>query len=412
VKLSVLYIVYWGASEPLGQSLVLPAVRELARLGAELTLVTFEKPADLERRDEMDRIGAMLSAEGVRWLPLRYHKRPKAPATLYDVARGVACGLALRFKGQFDIVHARTFVGGLMGMALAPLIGARLIYHNEGFYPDEQVDSGVWRENSAPHRLAKHLEARMYARADGIIAMSHRGRRQIEVMPEVARRGTPVVVVPSCVDLELFRCINSPLLLDDRLRLVYSGSVGGRYILDRIGRFAAVSMGIFPDLHLQVLTRADRGLVGTMLKVGGLPDERWSVESASYWEMPGRLEGSSAGLSFLASGLSEHGGSPTKVGEYWAMGLPIVTTPNNSDMDEIIRRERVGVVVRGHADQDYQQAARELRELLQDPELESRCRRAAEKHYSLESACEQQIRLYGQLLERPIPVLRRRSREQ
>jgi len=45
----VLYLVYWGAAEPLGQSLVLPAVKRLARLGVDLSLVTFEKPKDLER---------------------------------------------------------------------------------------------------------------------------------------------------------------------------------------------------------------------------------------------------------------------------------------------------------------------------------------------------------------------------
>ncbi len=74
----MLYIAYWGAAEPLGQSLVLPAVERLASLGAEITLVTFEKPADLERRDQIDQIRESLDSCGVRWLPLRYHKRPKA----------------------------------------------------------------------------------------------------------------------------------------------------------------------------------------------------------------------------------------------------------------------------------------------------------------------------------------------
>ncbi len=40
----ILYLVYWGAGEPLGQALVLPSVKRLAQLGARITLVTFEKP--------------------------------------------------------------------------------------------------------------------------------------------------------------------------------------------------------------------------------------------------------------------------------------------------------------------------------------------------------------------------------
>ncbi|HXF39137.1 MAG TPA: glycosyltransferase, partial [Blastocatellia bacterium] len=86
-----------------------------------------------------------------------------------------------------------------------------------------------------------------------------------------------------------------------------------------------------------------------------------------------------------------------KIGEYWAMGLPVVTTPNVSDTDEIIRRERVGVVVRENSDDAYRSAARELKALLEDEELAARCRRAAEDHYSLDRACDRQFDLYRDL---------------
>ena len=79
------------------------------------------------------------------------------------------------------------------------------------------------------------------------------------------------------------------------------------------------------------------------------------------------------------------------------MGLPVVTTPNVSDTDEIIRRERVGVIVKGHTDGDYRRAARQLRSLLADGDLAIRCRRAAETHYALPPACERQFQLYKEL---------------
>src|SRR5438552_1659254 len=140
----VLYIVYWGAAEPLGQSLVLPAVRRLAEMGVDLTLVTFEKPQDLARREEIAHIRGALNQRGVRWVPLRYHKRPKVPATAFDFVQGCVRSIASHLGARPDIIHARTFVGGLMGLALTPVLRAKLIYHNEGFYPDEQVDGGVW----------------------------------------------------------------------------------------------------------------------------------------------------------------------------------------------------------------------------------------------------------------------------
>lgn len=409
----VLYIVYWGAAEPLGQSLVLPAVKKLAALGANLTLVTFEKPADAANRDEMARIGSSLEESNVRWIPLRYHKHPKWPATAFDMTHGWVRGIIERMRVKPDIVHARTFIGGLIGLALAPVIGAKLVYHNEGFYPDEQVDGGVWTANSVPHRLAKSLEQRLYARADGIMAMSHRGKYVIESLPAVARNRTPVIVVPSCVDLERFRWNGSrPDVPPVSLRLVYIGSVGARYLLDKIGRFAAV---IFRDVlpgHLRILTKADLGLVRSMLTMGGLSAEHWSVGSVPHAAMPEQLAQQHAGLFFLAQGLSEHGCSPTKIGEYWAMGLPVITTPNVSDTDDIIRCRRVGVIVREHSDAEYRRAGEELRSLLNDPELPRRCRQAAEMHYALEPACQRQMDLYDRVLAGTMPAPARAAKSE
>lgn len=150
--------------------------------------------------------------------------------------------------------------------------------------------------------------------------------------------------------------------------------------------------------HLRVLSQTQPETIKTILAKSGLPDTAWSLESFPHSQMPEQFAQSDAGLFFLTQGISEHGCSPTKIGEYWAMGLPVITTPNVSDTDDIIRRERVGVVVNGHTDEEYARALAELRSLLKDDQLPARCRRAAEIHYALEPACERQISLYHSLL--------------
>jgi glycosyltransferase involved in cell wall biosynthesis len=260
------------------------------------------------------------------------------------------------------------------------------------------VDGGVWQADSAPHRLAKFLDARVYANADGVIALSNRAKAVIETFPVVRRNKAPVVVVPSCVDLERFRV--SAHGLDDQsagLRFVYIGSIGKRYILDKIGSFVAAAMEK-GSAHLRVLTQYEPAKVKSMLNAGGLSDNAWSADRIPHAEMPEELARHHAGLHFLPQGLSDHGGSPTKIGEYWATGLPVVVTPGIGDTEEIIRRDRAGVVVTGHSEAAYQRAVSELKLLLADRELPTRCRRVAEKHYSLGSACESQISLYHELV--------------
>jgi glycosyltransferase involved in cell wall biosynthesis len=251
-----------------------------------------------------------------------------------------------------------------------------------------------------PHRIAKFLEQRLYSRADGIVALSHRAKKAIDSLPQVQRKATPVIVVPSCVDLNHFRFSEAkPERERDLLRFVYNGSVGGRYILDRIGRFVVAASRETRRVHLRVLSRAEPELVASMLNTGNLSGDLWSLHSVPYSAVPGELTDHQAGLSFLTQGISEHGCSPTKIGEYWAVGMPVITTPNVSDTDDIIRRERVGVIVQEHSDDAYLSAIKELQRLLKDPELASRCRRAAETHYALEPACERQLALYRDIVQ-------------
>lgn len=393
----VLYIAYWGALEPLGQSLVVPAVLRLAQLGVSLTLMTFEKPADLANAAAVSRQREVFVSAGVEWHPLRYHKTPKWPATALDGALAVLKALRLRMSGRFDVIHARTFVAGPMGYVIARLLGARFVYHNEGFYPDEQVDGGVWKEGSRVHRLARGVEAFLYDHADGLIALSDRAREILLARPGVQAAKTPVIVVPSAVDLAAFQPPPQVREPPSAMNLVYLGSVGLRYRLDDAGRFVAALRKIQPKATLTVVSRADRALVESMLDHSGLPREAWTLKELAHSDVPAELQRHDAGLFFLTEGLSEHGCSPTKIGEYWACGLPVVTTPNVSDTDAIVRNQRVGVVVRCREAGAFERAAGELVDLVEDRELGRRCREAAENAYSLESSCLRQLNLYAQL---------------
>jgi hypothetical protein len=69
-----------------------------------------------------------------------------------------------------------------------------------------------------------------------------------------------------------------------------------------------------------------------------------------------------------------------------------------SDTDEIVHRERVGVIVKEHSEAGYREAARTLRAVLEDVDLGARCRHAAESHYALEPACDRQMALYRSVL--------------
>ncbi len=396
-RLRVLYVVYWGALEPLGQSLVLPTIQALAReAGLGVTLLTFEKGKG--EAAEFRRLEQRLTAAGVCWIPLRYHKRPRVPATVFDIVHGWIRCLSRAFSECPQVVHARTFVGGLIGLPVALVLRARFVYHNEGFYADEQVDGGVWRQGSFPHRVTRALEATLNRLADGVIVLSRRAEATIA---RSFPRPKPVIVVPSSVDLVRFQPRDRPLGGAGPVRLVYLGSIGGRYDFESIARFAAHAVEESPGSHLTVLSPSDPEVVRAFLARVGLPAASWTLRSLPHPEVPGELGEHDAGLHFMREGLSAAGGSPAKIGEYWACGLPAVVTPGIGDLDEIIGEERVGVIAEGTSPDSWRQTLGRLRRLLSDPDLRRRCRAAAVRHYSLDDAWRKQAALYARLARGP-----------
>jgi hypothetical protein len=82
----VLFISYNGMLDPLGQTQVLPYLRELAKKGVQFTLLSFEKPHAFEPAGvaKSEALRDELQTQGIDWHWLRYHRRPSLPATIYD----------------------------------------------------------------------------------------------------------------------------------------------------------------------------------------------------------------------------------------------------------------------------------------------------------------------------------------
>ncbi len=81
-----LYLCYFGLREPLVQTQVLPYLRQIRAGGIAVTLLTFESnPKENWTTQQIGVEQRKLADEGIKWHFLTYHKRPSAPATLYDV---------------------------------------------------------------------------------------------------------------------------------------------------------------------------------------------------------------------------------------------------------------------------------------------------------------------------------------
>jgi glycosyltransferase involved in cell wall biosynthesis len=164
--------------------------------------------------------------------------------------------------------------------------------------------------------------------------------------------------------------------------VVYVGKLGMWYLDAEMVRFFAAAHRHDPRSFLQVLTGSPSDDLRRALTAAGVPPDAFDVRAVRPDEVPALLRAADAGLSLIRPCPSKRSSSPTKVGEYLAAGLPVVSTAGIGDCDRQLAGGR-GVLLASLDDVAYDAGARTLSLLLDDPATRARCRAYAEAELSL-----------------------------
>lgn len=353
----VLYISYDGLTDPLGQSQILPYLSGLARLGHQITILTYEKPDRMAK--DGPRIARLCDQAGIIWSPLKYHKKPPVLSSAFDAAAMERAAVRLHQRGQFDLTHCRSYIPARTGLALKRRFGVRLLFDMRGFWPDEKVEGDNWDLRNplyaAVYRYFKQLESRLLRGSDHLVSLTEAGQRQLLSRPELANAPAPITVIPCCVDFDHF-----PLATDDRRRaarqslgiaeeehvLAYLGSLGSWYMLDEMLDFFRVFASHRQTARFLFVTHDDAGPIRQAASDRGVDPKRLIIRTGSREEVPQLLAAADLGLFFIKPVFSKTASSPTKMGEMLAVGLPIIANAGVGDVEHMIDQIRCGVAVR------------------------------------------------------------------
>jgi len=380
-----LYLCYFGLREPLVQAQVLPYLRELARGGVTVSLLTFEpQPSGAWIAEWRER----LQDEGIDWHLLRYHKRPTLPATIFDILAGAWLATRIVRRRRIDLLHARSHVGAAIGAVAKWLTGARLLFDIRGFLPEEYADSGNWPDRGLLFRITKTAERFLFRAADGFVVVTE-GARSL-LFPNGAR-GKPIEVIPCCTSAARTvprsdrDAVREELGLTNRVVFVYAGALGGYYLMREMAEFLAVARELDPRVYALVLTQGPQAPMLAELERAGIGTGDSRVMRAEPHDVPRLLGAADVSMSLIRSSFARVAASPTKFAEYLAAGLPVVASVGIGDLDSHISEGRVGVLLRGFDRAAYVGVLRELEELRRDEGLGERCRQMARTRYGLET---------------------------
>lgn len=389
----ILYISYDGLAEPLGQAQILEYLLLLSGRHT-ITLLTFEKP-DTDPAIHK-RLRQRLSDAGIVWTPLRYHKRFKLLSAATDTLAAFILGTWLVWTRRIQIIHARSYLPGAMGLAIKIITRAKLLFDIRGFWADQRADCGAWSRTQLSYRLAKLMERRLFKSSDAIVSLTRAALLDIEKFPYMAGRMPPSAVIPTCVNLSSFAPNpNSPRPDAAAPVIGFMGNVTVSYRLDDMAKAFSVIRHLRPEARLLVVNRGDHAFIRKSL-MRHLPD-LVGVEFASvdYHEVPAQIRRMSGAVFFLKEAPSMSAVCPTRLAEFLACGIPVLTNGGHGDARPLLTRAGAGVLLDDFSRVDL--ACRDFLALTSDPAVSSRCRALAEVHFSLAAGTESYDRLYSLL---------------
>lgn len=387
----ILFLSYWGFTDPLTTATVLPHLRLLqARPDvAAIRLVTIERGPDalhlptLQLPFDNQKISfePLLSPPGQHVLVTKTNDFRRFPRELAAQARA--------FKA--DLVLARGAPAGALAYLVQQQTG--LPFYVESFEPHAQYmrKSGVWRWYDPRYIFQQYWENRQKHHAAGLMPVAENYRQKLLAEGVPAAR---IITVPCSVSLADFafdagvRAQMRPQLAlpPDALVGVYVGKFGGIYYDEEAFRLFRQTADFFGSrFRLLLLTPQAPAEVHAKLMAADFDPARAIVTRVPFAEVPRYLSAAD-----FAYGLHRPTPyvSPIKVGEYWANGLPVLLTTGVGDDSGIIAAEGGGAIFDLTRPGSVTQALTSIQSQLTDPDHRQTIRALAARHRSVERARE------------------------
>lgn len=402
---NILYISYDGMTDQLGQSQVIPYIRELTKLGYRFHLLSVEKKERLEKTGPQ--IKEMLDKAGIRWSTMTFTKNPPLLSKLYDQWQLNRKAMAICRKEKIDLVHCRSYVPAAAGKKISKVLGIPFLFDMRGFWVDERVDSGLWKLDHffyrALYKKYKKLERTYFSGAAHIISLTHKGKEELIMNYDVP--AGKITVIPCCADMAHFdyhRISNEEQqALRDQLGIApgkkvlsYLGSLGGWYMTDEMLAFFSIMHRQDPETVFLIITHDKKEGILQKARTHSIPDEAIVVQPAGRNEVPLLLSLSSWNLFFIKDAYSKKASSPTKQGEVMAMGIPVICN-DIGDTGIIVREANAGTVISGFNPEEYKVVSRRI--LNQPPVSKESIRQSACEYYDLKEGVKRYKGVYDHL---------------
>jgi glycosyltransferase involved in cell wall biosynthesis len=392
----------WSFKDALVQTYTLPYVdiiRSIIAPERKIFLLTSEQSPIALSKEETDKINEDYAKKNMKLLPQSYRR--------FGIKKmiGLATNLFRLYffikKNKITIIHAVGTPAGGLAYILSKVTGAEFIVDSYEPHAEAMVENGTWKKNGIAYKILFGFEKRQTTEAAALVATTA-GMRQY-ALEKFGVKVKNFFVKPACVDMIKFypREKDAELLrelrFESKVVCVYAGKLGGIYFKKEIFDFIKSCYDHWnDDFRFLMLTNASREEIEEECKRVGLPEYIVINKFVFHNEIPAYLSLGDFALNPVKPVPTKRFCTSIKDGEYWAMGLPIVISPNISDDSDIIEQEEIGIVM-DFADKDqFEPSLAQLDTLLQRKnDLKEKIRNTGQRYRSFDIAENIYRKIYG-----------------
>jgi glycosyltransferase involved in cell wall biosynthesis len=291
-------------------------------------------------------------------------------------------------KERIKTIHAICTPAGGLAYIISKFTDVVFIVDSYEPHSESMVENGTWKQNSFAYKILSFFEKKQTQKALALIGTTA-GMKQYAA-DRFGVTDPNFFVKPACVNLAKFyprekdNYLLKKLELENKIVCIYAGKLGGIYFKKEVFDFIKTCYEYWSDnFRFLMLTNASREEIDAECKRAGIPLNIVISQFVFHNEIPAYLSLGDFGINPVKPVPTKRYCTSIKDGEYWAMGLPVIISPNISDDSCIIEKEKIGVIMNFAEPNQFIRALIQLDELLKNnSDLKKRIRQTGERYRS------------------------------
>ena len=389
---NALYFSYDGVLDPLGQSQIVPYVSAISAAGHSLTVVSFEK---VERTKEQIKLMEIKFKKiGVNWVRLEFRS-----GGFWAIMRLISGALLIRKLCRDlrpDFLHLRGFLPAIIFQL--SLSKVPFLYDFRGFALGEWVDIGKINPYSLLYRILNRLDQKAVKNSSGLVVLEDCAKHLLKNTYNVPNG--PLKVIRTCTDIKRYKKRKNMHSKKSRaLRFVFLGGARFPYRPDLalmlIGKL--IEHGF--DCKIDFINEGDRAIIEKANNLINISKEKVQILSCEHSEIPNILTTYDCGIVMVETSYWRRVCSPTKMGEYLAGGLPVISLEGIASVDSLAERTECVTTVSTEELEGYFQEdrAQQIFSFIKSTGVSEKCKALAKTEFNLEMAVNLYVELYSEM---------------